>query len=96
MKGLKKLEINLATIANDLNNSWEVLAEPIQTVMRRYGIEKPYEKLKELTRGNKNMDQETLQSFISSLDIPEKAKNSLLNLTPEKYTGIAAKLAKKI
>ena len=96
MKGLKKLEINLATIANDLNNSWEVLAEPIQTVMRRYGIEKPYEKLKELTRGNKNMDQETLQSFIRSLDIPEKAKSSLLNLTPEKYTGIAAKLAKKI
>ncbi|RUM93624.1 MAG: adenylosuccinate lyase, partial [Thiothrix sp.] len=80
-KGLNKLEINPARLQEDLDNNWEVLAEPIQTVMRRYGIKKPYEKLKELTRGQK-IDAATLKQFIESLDIPASAKKELVNLTP--------------
>ena len=95
LKGISKLQINSLAIEADLDNNWEVLAEPIQTVMRRYGIEKPYEKLKELTRGNR-ITPEELQVFIKNLDIPNEAKESLLALTPRSYTGYAEKLAKEI
>ena len=95
VKGINKLEINVANIAGDLDQSWEVVAEPIQTVMRRYGIPKPYEKLKNLTRGNKNITQEVLAKFINQLEIPHKAKKELLNLSPGNYIGLASKLAKK-
>jgi adenylosuccinate lyase len=94
-KGLNKLEINPARLQEDLDNNWEVLAEPIQTVMRRYGIEKPYEKLKELTRGQK-IDAVTLKHFIESLDIPGSAKEDLKKLTPARYIGNAEKQAKDI
>ena len=79
----------------DLNANWEVLAEPIQTVMRRYGVEKPYEKLKELTRGHR-ITHEQLQQFIETLDIPAQAKVELSALTPRTYTGYAEKLAREI
>ena len=95
IKGLNKLEINHAVIASDLNHSWEVLAEPIQTVMRRYGIPEPYEKLKALTRGNRDINQETLKAFINELRIPAHAKKTLLQLRPETYIGLANRLAKK-
>ncbi len=95
LKGIGKLEVNAARLAEDLDNSWEVLAEPIQTVMRRYGIEKPYEKLKALTRG-KGIDKEALQTFIETLEIPEAAKVELRAMTPGSYTGNAAEQAKKI
>ena len=95
MKGLGKLEINPARLAEDLDNAWEVLAEPIQTVMRRYDIEEPYEKLKALTRGQ-GITQETLKSFIDNLDIPAEAKQSLHELTPANYIGNAVEQAKKI
>ncbi len=95
LKGIAKLQINPEIIENDLNNNWEVLAEPIQTVMRRYGIEKPYEKLKELTRGQRISHRE-IRDFIDSLDIPDDAKNRLLKLAPRDYTGYAKKLAKEI
>ena len=73
-----------------------MLAEPIQTIMRKHGIKNPYEKLKNLTRGNKNITKESLQNFIAKLAIPESDKKILLNLSPFNYTGIATKLAKKI
>jgi len=95
LKGLNKLEINKKVIDEDLNHAWEVLAEPIQTVMRRYSIPEPYEKLKALTRGNQHINEEVLHSFIQNLDIPQKAKKDLLNLRPENYIGLANKLAKK-
>jgi adenylosuccinate lyase len=95
LKGISKLEINAARLAEDLDNAWEVLAEPIQTVMRRYGIEKPYEKLKDLTRG-KTMNQATIQNFIDTLDMPQSAKDELKALTPSLYTGNAAAQAKRI
>ncbi|HQX89128.1 MAG TPA: adenylosuccinate lyase [Moraxellaceae bacterium] len=95
LKGIGKLELNAARLADDLDHAWEVLAEPVQTVMRRYGIEKPYEKLKALTRG-KAIDKEAIQSFIETLDIPEEAKVSLRAMTPGRYTGNAAFQAKKI
>jgi len=88
MKGLAKLEAGNATIEADLDRSWEVLAEAIQTVMRRHGIEKPYEKLKDLTRGH-SVNRETISKFIQTLDIPKKEKQRLLALTPDKYTGNA-------
>jgi len=94
-KGLSKLEINQQKLLQDLDDNWEVLAEPIQTVMRRYGIEKPYEKLKSLTRGQ-GIDQRSMQAFIKTLDIPEEAKQQLLQLTPDTYTGYAETLAKQI
>ncbi len=94
-KGIKKLEVNEEKLIEDLNNSWEVLAEPIQTVMRRYGVENPYEKLKALTRG-KNIDAKILNDFIASLDIPLEAKNELYKLTPMNYIGDAIKLARNI
>jgi len=93
LKGIAKLETNPDVLANDLDNAWEVLAEPVQTVMRRYGIEKPYEKLKELTRGQ-SINAETLHNFINSLDIPATEKDRLLKLTPATYIGNAAEQAK--
>jgi adenylosuccinate lyase len=95
LKGLGKLEANSDAMHEDLNDNWEVLAEPIQTVMRRYGIEKPYEKLKELTRGQR-ITQEDLQRFVDSLDIPDAAKASLKRLTPISYTGNAMEQAASI
>ncbi len=95
LKGLGKLEVSHAVIAADLDRAWEVLAEPIQTVMRRYGIEKPYEKLKELTRG-KAIDADVMANFIEALDLPEEAKAALLTLRPETYIGLAVKLAGKV
>ncbi len=88
-KGLGKLEINPARLAEDLDQNWEVLAEPIQTVMRRYGVEQPYEKLKALTRGAQGINQETLRQFIATLDIPDSAKAELTALTPATYIGNA-------
>jgi adenylosuccinate lyase len=95
LKGISKLQINVEAIEADLNSNWEVLAEPIQTVMRRYGIEKPYEKLKELTRGQR-ITPEQMQAFIEKLEIPAEAKAALLKLTPRNYTGYAEKLAREI
>ena len=95
LKGIGKLQLNEARLAEDLDHSWEVLAEPIQTVMRRYGIEKPYEKLKELTRGQA-MNRETLEHFINDLALPQKAREQLLALTPASYTGNAAAQARAI
>ncbi|HAJ71573.1 MAG TPA: adenylosuccinate lyase [Methylophilaceae bacterium] len=95
LRGLNKLEINSARLAEDLDNSWEVLAEPIQTVMRRYGIENPYEQLKELTRGKGGINKATLHAFIETLKIPTEAKQLLLEMTPASYTGKAAELSKK-
>lgn len=95
LKGISKLEVNPQRLNEDLDNCWEVLAEPVQTVMRRYGIEKPYEKLKELTRGT-GIDQEKMQQFVTSLDIPEDAKSALLTLTPATYLGNAEQQAKKV
>jgi len=95
LKGLSKLEINADIIEADLNASWEVLAEPIQTVMRRYGIENPYEKLKELTRG-KAITQQAFQEFIHTLDIPEDARNQLLLLTPHNYIGNAVEQTRRL
>ncbi len=95
LKGISKLEINPQLLNQDLDTNWEVLAEPIQTVMRRYGIEKPYEKLKELTRGNR-VTGEGMQAFVEKLEIPAEAKAELLALTPHSYTGYAAELAKAI
>ncbi|MBL3599613.1 MAG: adenylosuccinate lyase [gamma proteobacterium endosymbiont of Lamellibrachia anaximandri] len=95
MRGISKLEANGDAMLQDLDNNWEVLAEPIQTVMRRYGIEKPYEKLKELTRGQR-ITPEDLQVFIEGLEIPEEAKVSLKNMTPMSYIGNAVQQAEKI
>jgi len=94
-RGIDKLEPVPAVMLDDLDHNWELLAEPIQTVMRRYGIEKPYEKLKELTRGQR-VDQARMQAFIENLDLPDEARQSLLQLTPSLYTGNAAQQAKKI
>jgi len=91
LRGLSKLEVNHAAIAADLDHCWEVLAEPVQTVMRRYGIENPYEQLKELTRG-KGINQADLQAFIRGLKIPEDAKVRLLEMTPSSYLGKAVEL----
>ena len=96
LRGLNKLEINTAKLAEDLDNSWEVLAEPIQTVMRRYGIENPYEQLKELTRGKGGINKASLHTFISGLKIPADAKQLLLEMTPASYIGKAVELANKI
>jgi len=92
LKGLAKLELNAERVDEDLDTNWEVLAEPIQTVMRRYGIENPYEQLKSLTRG-KRITAEDLAVFIQGLGIPEEARKALLELTPAGYTGNAADMA---
>ena len=96
LRGLSKLEANPAALAADLDANWEVLAEPIQTVMRRYGVANPYEQLKELTRGKAGMTRETLHAFIDGLAIPEAEKARLKTLTPASYTGKAAELARQI
>lgn len=95
LKGLSKLHINAKAIEDDLNANWEVLAEPVQTVMRRYGIEQPYEKLKQLTRGQ-CLTGADMRAFIEKLDIPDEAKQALMQLTPNSYTGYAEKLARQI
>jgi adenylosuccinate lyase len=95
LRGLNKLEVNPARLEADLDANWEVLAEPVQTVMRRYGIENPYEQLKELTRG-KGISKVALQEFINGLAVPQEAKDLMLAMTPANYTGIAAALAKAI
>jgi adenylosuccinate lyase len=94
-KGLGKLEVNAGRIAADLDASWEVLAEAIQTVMRRHGLPEPYEQLKALTRG-KGITRDTLQTFIGSLDLPAADRQRLLALTPATYTGLAAEFARDI
>jgi adenylosuccinate lyase len=94
-KGLGKLQLNEARIQQDVENAWEVLGEAVQTVMRRYGIPEPYEKLKELTRGQ-TVSKELLAEFIATLDIPDNEKTRLLELTPERYIGLAESLAKEI
>ncbi len=94
-RGIGKLEVNEQVIADDLDHNWEVLAEPIQTVMRRFGIEKPYEKLKELTRGQR-VTQDIMQAFVEKLELPESARRALMKLTPQRYTGNAADQAKRI
>jgi adenylosuccinate lyase len=93
LKGLGKLEVNERRLSEDLDAAWEVLAEPIQTVMRRYGLPQPYEKLKALTRG-RGMTPETMREFISQLDLPKSLKGELLELTPATYCGLASQLAK--
>jgi len=93
LKGLGKLEIDPARLAQDLDQAWEVLAEPIQTVMRRYGLPQPYERLKALTRGQ-GMTEASMRQFISSLELPEADKERLLTLTPASYIGLAERLAR--
>lgn len=95
LRGLNKLEINPAALEAELDANWEVLAEPIQTVMRRYGIEKPYEKLKELTRGKK-VNQQIMREFVENLDMPQEGKDLLINMTPMNYIGNAVEQARKI
>ena len=95
MAGLNKLEINKAAIAEDLDSSWEVLAEPIQTVMRRFGVPQPYEQLKKFTRGEA-MTKELMRGFIEGLEIPQAEKDRLLAMTPATYTGKAAELARRV
>ncbi|NQX88860.1 MAG: adenylosuccinate lyase [Halioglobus sp.] len=95
LKGIEKLELNPVRLSEDLNGSWEVLAEPIQTVMRRHGIEEPYEKLKALTRGQE-MNRQTIQAFVQSLALPQAAVDDLLALSPQTYLGNAADQASTI
>jgi adenylosuccinate lyase len=95
MTGLKKLELNEEALAQDLDAAWEVLAEPIQTVMRRYGVQGAYEKLKEVTRG-KTVTAEALHGLIRELDIPQAEKERLLDMTPGSYIGKAIELAKRV
>jgi adenylosuccinate lyase len=97
LKGLNKLEANRAAMTDDLDDNWEVLAEPIQTVMRRYNVAGAYEQLKELTRGKAGINRDTLHVFIKGLTgIPEAEKQRLLTLTPANYIGKATELAKRI
>ena len=95
LKGISKLEVNEKSLLNELDNNWELLAEPIQTVMRRYGIEKPYEKLKELTRGKK-VNAEVIAEFIDNLDMPDAAKAELKALSPATYIGDAIRLVDQL
>ncbi|MEC8444457.1 MAG: adenylosuccinate lyase [Pseudomonadota bacterium] len=95
LKGISKLQVNEARLAEDLDNAWEVLAEPVQTVMRRYGIEQPYEKLKAFTRG-KAITKDAMGEFIASLDLPQSAKDELNAMTPASYVGNAEAQAKKV
>jgi adenylosuccinate lyase len=95
LRGIGKLEADPARLAADLDANWEVLAEPIQTVMRRYGVERPYERLKELTRGQR-IGREDMQSFVAGLEIPEEAKAVLRALTPAAYIGNAGEQARAV
>ena len=94
LKGLSKVQVNAAALEADLNSNWEVLAEPIQTVMRMHGVDKPYEKLKELTRGQR-VNAEGMQVFVEKLELPQPVKKRLLELTPSSYIGKASKLARE-
>jgi adenylosuccinate lyase len=93
LKGNQKLQINTKTLLTDLSNNWEILAEPIQTVMRRYNVPNAYEQLRDLTRGQ-GIDENSLRSFVEQLDIPNEAKKDLLALSPESYVGLASQLVK--
>lgn len=95
LKGISKLEVNQQNLLDELDQNWEVLAEPIQTVMRRYGIEKPYEKLKELTRG-KRVTGEAMRQFIDGLNLPQAEKERLKQMTPASYIGYAVDLVEKL
>jgi adenylosuccinate lyase len=95
LRGLDKLELNAAALANDLDDAWEVLAEPIQTVMRRYSLPEPYEQLKKFTRGQP-MTAELMRGFVTDLALPQHEKDRLLAMTPGSYTGMAAELARRI
>ena len=94
-RGIDKLEVSAEPMSADLDAAWEVLGEAVQTVMRRYGVPEPYEKLKALTRGQQ-LDAKALQSFILALDIPDDAKERLMSLTPASYIGYATELAKNV
>ena len=94
LRGLRKLEVNEERLQADLDDAWEVLAEPIQTVMRRYGMPNPYEQLKELTRG-KGITREALHEFVRTLEMPAEAREQLLAMTPGSYIGKAAELARR-
>ncbi|XP_062215801.1 uncharacterized protein LOC133916231 [Phragmites australis] len=94
-RGISKVQVNESRLAEDLEQTWEILAEPIQTVMRRYGIPEPYEKLKELTRGQA-VTKDSMQQFIDGLDVQEEVRSKLSKLTPQSYTGLAENLAKDI
>ena len=96
LKGIGKLEVNAERLGQDLDQNWEVLAEAVQTVMRRHGVEQAYEKLKDLTRGKGGINRESMRAFIRTLDIPNDAKNRLLALTPDTYTGNAAQQARNL
>ena len=96
LRGLNKLEANPAAMSADLDATWELLAEPIQTVMRRYAVPNAYEQLKDLTRGKGGITPETLRQFINGLAIPDDAKQTLLDLTPALYIGKAVALAKRV
>ncbi|TVU47288.1 hypothetical protein EJB05_06883 [Eragrostis curvula] len=95
IRGISKLQVDESRLAEDLEKTWEILAEPIQTVMRRYGIPEPYEKLKELTRGQA-VTKDSMQKFIDGLDVPEEVRSKLSKLTPHSYTGLAEDLARNI
>lgn len=95
LKGISKLQVNEQSLLDELDSNWELLAEPIQTVMRRYGIEKPYEKLKELTRGKK-VNAEVIAEFIDNLDMPQAAKDELKQLSPASYIGDAIRLVEQL
>ena len=94
-RGLSKLELDRAALARDLDDAWEILAEPVQTVMRRYGIVDSYERLKDLTRGRR-IDRPSLHRFIDGLELPPAARAALKELTPAGYVGLAARLAREI
>ncbi len=96
LRGLNKLEANPVRLVEDLENNWEILAEPIQTVMRRYAIANPYEQLKELTRGREGINRKTLHAFINGLAIPNEEKQRLLQLSPHNYLGKAVELARRV
>jgi adenylosuccinate lyase len=95
LKGIGKLELNQAALAKDLEQSWEVLAEPIQTIMRKHGIAEPYEKLKAMTRGE-SLSQERIVSMLDELDLPEAVKTDILSLTPANYIGEAQRLVARL
>ena len=95
LKGISKLELNREALATELDNRWEVLAEPIQTIMRQYDIEEPYEKLKALTRGQ-SLEKSKIDEMINTLQMPEAAKDRIRNLTPANYIGIAQKLVDRL
>ncbi|HEY5612542.1 MAG TPA: adenylosuccinate lyase, partial [Lysobacter sp.] len=95
LRGLGKLTVNPDRLAADLDASWEVLAEAVQTVMRRHGLPNPYEQLKALTRGH-GINEQSMRGFITSLELPADAKKRLLDMTPGSYSGLAEKLAREI